>query len=109
MNKSENIVIPDYLDRIAKNHYKSLVRALKKKGIFETVDKGAVEMLASLYSDYRNKDLSSNERRQAIKTYAMLIKEYGGTPASRQSLKINPEQKEEVETNDLEGFFEDEK
>lgn len=107
MKKFDKITVPKHLNPIAQYHYKSLVCALKEKEIFESVDKGVVEMLASLYADFRNMDLSPSDRRQAIKTYATLIKEYGGTPASRQQLKLKPEKEEPSYDDGLSGFFQE--
>lgn len=103
--KSSSITVPKHLSQIGQNHYRQLVKALSDKGIFESVDRGVVEMLSSLYAEYRDKEASEAEKRQAIKLYAALIKEYGGTPASRQALKIKAEQEEK--DNDLADYFGD--
>ena len=103
--KSSSITAPAHLTQIGKNHYRQLVKALSEKDIFESVDRGVVEMLSSLYSEFRDMSLTNAERRQAIKLYAALIKEYGGTPASRQALKIKAEQEEP--TDELADFFGD--
>lgn len=103
--KSSSITAPAHLTQIGKNHYRQLVKALSEKDIFESVDRGVVEMLSSLYSEFRDMSLTNAERRQAIKLYAALIKEYGGTPASRQALKLKAEQEEP--TDELADFFGD--
>ena len=103
--KSSSITAPAHLTQIGKNHYRQLVKALSEKDIFESVDRGVVEMLSSLYSEFRDMSLTNAERRQAIKLYAALIKEYGGTPASRQALKIKAEREEP--TDELADFFGD--
>lgn len=103
--KLSSITTPKHLSQLGQNHYRQLVKALSDKGIFESVDRGVVEMLSSLYSEFRDLSLTNAERRQAIKLYATLIKEYGGTPASRQALKIKAEEQEQ--TDELDGFFED--
>ena len=103
--KTSSITPPAHLSQIGKNHYRQLVKALSDKGIFESVDRGVVEMLSSLYSEFRDLSLTNAERRQAIKLYAALIKEYGGTPASRQALKLKAEQEEQ--TDELADFFGD--
>lgn len=103
--KYDKITIPKHLNPIGRYHYCQLVKALSDKGIFESVDRGVVEMLSSLYSEFRDLSLTNAERRQAIKLYAALIKEYGGTPASRQALKLKAEQEEP--TDELADFFGD--
>ncbi len=103
--KTSSITPPAHLSQIGKNHYRQLVKALSDKGIFESVDRGVVEMLSSLYSEFRDNTLSNAEKRQAIKLYAALIEKYGGTPASRQALKLKAEQEEK--DSDLADFFGD--
>jgi phage terminase small subunit len=90
MNKNRRKVsAPTHLSAVGRYHYQCLVANLKEQGTFSDIDKGAIEMLATLYSDYRDKSLSPKERRESIKAYKDLIKEYGGTPASRQAMKIS--------------------
>ncbi|MBQ3730019.1 MAG: hypothetical protein IJS84_08235 [Spirochaetales bacterium] len=97
---SKKVSAPKHLSAIGRYHYQFLVANLKEQGTFSDIDKGAIEMLATLYSDYRNTELSAKERRESIKAYKDLIKEYGGTPASRQSMKIGsvPEGSIQAET-----------
>ncbi len=102
--KYEKISPPKHLSPIGQYHYRQLVKALSDKGIFESVDRGVVEMLSSLYSEFRDNTLSNAEKRQAIKLYAALIEKYGGTPASRQALKLKAEQEA---TDDFSDFFGD--
>lgn len=95
-----------FQNRIAQCHNEFLTKELRNKGIYEKVDSGAIEMLSALYADFRDKDIPLKDKRDSIKLYIALIKQYGGTPASRQQLNLKPSAMTSEES-DLEEFMND--
>lgn len=91
--QSRRISAPKWLSGPGQWHYKKIVEALEEKGLYDPADCGALEMLASLYGDFRDPDISPKDKRDSMKLYVQICREYGGTPASRQALRIRLETK----------------
>lgn len=81
-------------------------KSLRESGLYQKIDDGAIEMLANLYEDFKNPELPLKEKRETIKLYVELIKQYGGTPTSRQKLKVKGREDADAE-GDLKEFMED--
>ncbi len=75
--RSNEISAPAWLSQIGKNHYRQLVKQLMDRGTYNPLEKGLIEMMASLYSDSRDTKLSSKERREDMKLYSQLLKTLG--------------------------------
>lgn len=91
---------------VAEEHFGKLLSSLSESGLYQTIDNGALEMLSSLYEDFKNPELSLKDKRDSIKLYVELIKQYGGTPTSRQNLKLKSREDANAE-RDLEEFIND--
>ena len=97
---SNEICAPAWLSQVGKNHYRQMVKQLTDLKMFNPLEKGLVEMLASLYSDARDAELSGKERRESIKLYSQLIKVVGTRPSAKDAEDPDAEK-------DLEAFMED--
>ncbi len=96
--KCKEIAPPKWLTTVGRNHYRQLVQQLEDLGIYNPLEKGLVEMMAKLYADSRDPEISGKEQRESIKLYGQLIKTLG----------LRGGKKEEADSEkDLEAFMED--
>ena len=77
MTKCREISPPKWLSRAGQNHYRQLIKELTDNGIYNPLEKGLIEMMAQLYADTRDPELSKKEQRESIKLYSKLIKIVG--------------------------------
>lgn len=107
-NRKPTEYAPKYLNGVAQHYYRKIVAIFKDRNVYDPIDNASYEMLAWLYGEYRNEDASQKDRRESIKLFFLLCKDYGITLASRQKLLADLEAPEEDPEGDIkEDFFED--
>lgn len=114
-NPVSSIVIPDYLDDVAKQWFVSSAEQLKESGSLSETDLTTLAFCASAYSDTISLDIELKKetdtlkklkllraKNQNLKTFLDFAKTLGLTSVDRQKIKVS----EDEEINPFSAFME---